>query len=262
MFPAVVVTWANNQVDRMILLAFLGVSVVGIFGAAARIAMLIGLLVTIFQQAWTPIAIENIDNESGRNEFYRRALNYYAGAMAAIALVLVAFSKEVLALLVPTEYLAGYVVIPWLIGAQILHGSGGITNLGMLISKRTFGNSIAAWTGVAVNLGLGLLLIPQVGIWGAALGSFFAELVFTSLLWRFSVQVTDIQFDRQRLLGVLGCYVVTCGLVIVTYEFVANPVQSLITRSLLLGIALCVIIYLTMDAFLLRGFTTVQKIFR
>lgn len=250
--PAVAVTWANNQIDRIILLGFLGLGMVGIYGAAARIVTIIGLLVTIFEQAWTPLAIAFIDNESGRNEFYRRILNYYAGAMAAIALVVAAFCRELLAIFVPAEYQSGYVVIPWLIGALILQGSGSITNIGTLISKRTFGNSIAAWTGAAVNAGLGLLLIPHIGIWGAALGSFLAAAIFTGMLWRFSVRLAEVRFDTRNVLCILGCYVVTCSAIIAAYEFIGDPVQSLVIRLLLLTAALSVIVFLTVDVSIVR----------
>lgn len=248
MFPAVAMTWVNSQADRIILLALLGLGVVGIFGAAAKVALIIGLVVSVFQQAWTPLAISHINNESGDYGFYRRALNYYAVTMTTIALVLAAFSKELLALLVPEEYQGAYVVIPWLIGARILQGSGSITNLGMLISKRTFGNSIAAWIGAAANITLGLLLIPHIGIWGSAIGSFLAGFIFTSLLCRFSMRVADVRFDLQIVLGILMCYIGASGAFIVICEFVHNPVQSLLARAFVLVIAICSIFCLGIDA--------------
>jgi O-antigen/teichoic acid export membrane protein len=253
MFPAVAMTWVNSQADRFILLALLGIGAVGVFGVAAKIALIVGLVVSVFQQAWTPLAIAQINDESGRNEFYRRALNYYAGSMAMIALVLVAFSKEVLSLLAPVEYQAAYVVIPWLIGARILQGSGNITNLGMLISKRTFGNSVAAWIGAATNVAIGLLLIPHVGIWGAAIGSFIAGLIFTSLLCRFTMRLSNVHFDLLKVFGILLCYVITCIAFIVTYEFVIDQDQSLIARTLILCISICIISFLSIDASALRA---------
>jgi O-antigen/teichoic acid export membrane protein len=245
MFPAVVVTWINNQADRLLLLVFLGLGAVGVFSAAAKIVLIVGLLVSIFRQAWDPLAMELIDSdEARRNEFYRRVLNYYAGAMAAIALVFVAFSREILALVTSTEYQSGYVIIPWLIGAQIFHGSSSITNLGMLVSKRTFGNSIAAWTGAVVNIGLGVLLIPVFEIWGAAIGSFLAELIFTGMLWRFSARAASIQFDTWTIFWILIGYLITSSTVIAVYEFVENPVQSFVFRFLLLCLIISCIVRL------------------
>ena len=262
LFPAVVVSKINRSLDRVLLVSFLGLGAVGLFGAAARIAMIISLLVDVFRQAWVPLAIAQIDGGGERNEFYRRALNYFAGSMTGIALVIAAYSPELMGLLVPVEYQAGYAVIPWLVGAQILHGSAQFTNLGMLISKKMFGNSKAAWTGVAVNITLAVFLIPRFGIWGAAIGSFVGSLVFTSLLYRSSMAVADVRLDLGKLCGILGCYVASCIGFIAAYEFVSGPAQSLALRSLLLGITLWAVFYLSVDAPALGALRSLQSSLR
>ena len=196
MFPSVFVTWLNNQADRFLLLFFLGLGAVGIFGASAKIVSIITLLVTIFRQAWSPLSIDALDKEeSERNEFYSKGLNYYMLIMFSIAIVIVLLSKPLLNLLVPDEYHAGYIIIPWLLGAKILHGAASFTNLGTVISKKTSANSIAAWTGAILNVGFGLLLIPKYGISGAAIGSFVAEFVFFSILWFVTIRLTTVKFN-------------------------------------------------------------------
>lgn len=262
MFPAVAVTWVNRQADRIIILTLLGVGMVGIYGVGAKIALIIGLITSVFQQAWTPLAIAQINNVSERNDFYRRALNYYAGSMAVVALMLVAFSKEVLGLLAPAEYQTAYIVVPWLVGAHILHGSGNFTNLGMLISKNTFGNSIAASIGAISNVAIGLILIPYYGIWGAAIGSFVAGLIFTSLLCRYSMRICDVRFDLLKLFGILLCYVVACVAFNLTYEIIGGQAQSLILRTLLLITAIGIILSLSLDASAFRTIRSIVKLKR
>ena len=151
--PAVIISWGNRQVDRIILLSFLGLGAVGTYGAAAKIAMIIGSLVVVFRMAWLPLAMKNIASSS-RNAYFRRTLTGYLAAMICLGLGLSTYSRELLVFLTTKEYSAGYIVIPWLIGAQIFYGSGNITNIGMLISKKTAGNSIAALFGAVVNVTL------------------------------------------------------------------------------------------------------------
>jgi O-antigen/teichoic acid export membrane protein len=210
-------------------------------------------MASIFQQAWTPLAIERIADEAGRNEFYRRALNYYAGTMTVLALFLAAYSSELMLLLAPAEYQAAYVVIPWLIGARILSGSGSITNLGMLISKRTIGNSIAAWIGAFANIAIAVVLIPLIGIWGVAIGAFVAALIFTSLLCFFTIRVTDVEFDLGKVFSILLCYVLSCTAFVVVTELVTNSPQSLGIRTALLAIAVAAVLSLTIDGPALRA---------
>lgn len=209
MFPAVFVTWLNNQADRFLLLYLLGLGAVGVFGASAKIAAIIAMLVTIFRRAWSPLAIDAIeDDEQSRNEFYKKTLNYYLVTMLSIGLVITLLSQQILNLLVPQEYHYGYVIIPWLIGAKILHGAASMTNLGTVISKKTIGNSIAAWSGAIVNVCLGLILIPIYGISGAAIGSFVAELIFMSILWYISLKLTSVRYNTSLILLMIIIYVI------------------------------------------------------
>jgi enterobacterial common antigen flippase len=253
LLPSVAIGWLNKQVDRFLLLTLLGLSAVGTFGAAARLASIISFLVMVFRQAWLPLSIESMGAEKGRSEFYRRALNYYSGFMLCCALPLIAYSKEILTVLVPAEYHPGYVAVPWLIGAFLLHGSANLTNIGMLLSKRTGGNSTAAAIGAISNIGLALLLIPRFGILGAGIGSFTAQLVFTALLWHRSTLVSDVRFDTQKLLAVLSIYVSMSILMICITESALLPLPSLFLRTVLLVVSLGTVLTLTIDESVYRS---------
>lgn len=257
MVPAVMVSKINSSLDRVLLLGFLGLGVVGIYSASARIAMVMNLLVSVFQQAWTPLAMKVIENESERAEFYRRGLNYYVGAMVVIGLVIGAFAKELVALLVPVEYQSGYVVIPWLVAATILHGTASFTNLGMAIKKKTFGNSKAAWSGAVVNIVLGVTLIPSIGIWGAAIGSLVGSLIFTTLLYRYSKAVVEIHFDVSKLIGIFACYMISGAIFVSVSEYVDDYFWSLILRTALLLVSIIVVAYLAADSHVYRSLRSV-----
>jgi len=207
-FPAVFVTWFINASINLSFTEFKAPVI-------SQIAAIILLLVTIFRRAWSPIAIDTLEkDEHTRNEFYRKALNYYIVGMFTIALLVVLLSKPLLNLLVPEEYHYGYVIIPWLIGAVILHGAASMTNLGTVISKKTIGNSIAAWIGAIVNVTIGLILIPIYGIVGAAIGSFVAEFIFMATLWFISVRLTSVRFDKMIVLGSVTIYILISILII------------------------------------------------
>jgi O-antigen/teichoic acid export membrane protein len=252
LFPAVAVTHVNRYADRVILVLFLGLASVGVFAAAARIALIMGLLVDITRQAWLPFSMSALEEKATRGEFFRRALNYYAGALLLAGLIISAYCRELMAVFVPDEYLAGYAVIPWLMLGQILSGSAQFTNLGILITRKTSRISIAAWAGASVNIGIGLILIPRIGIWGAAIGSAVAGLILTALSYWFSQRVCELKFDSRKVLAMLGCYVVGCATIVGAYELVVDPFPSIIVRSVALLLAACIILWLTIDAPILR----------
>jgi len=260
LLPSFLSLWINSQLDRLLLLLFTGLGGVAVFGAAARIGQVNSFLLTVFQQGWAPYSMLLIKT-SERDEVYRRLFNYYAGLFASLGLALTAVSPELFAFLLPGEYHRGYVLIPWLIGSAILHRSAALTKLGMVVGEKTAGISVASWIGVTLNFVIALFLIRAFGVAGAAIGSFVAELVFTSLLWRFSVQKSDVRFDTRAILVVLLSYIVCSILLLVVAETVAGP-MSIIYRAGLVLVAIGLIGYQTIDESVLRFLGLLSRRFR
>ncbi|MFC1936377.1 lipopolysaccharide biosynthesis protein [Chloroflexota bacterium] len=246
--PGIMVGWVNNQVDRLILLAFLGLDSVGIFGVAARLGSSIKLLTTIFRRAWIPYRMLFISSPpEERNPFYRSVLNYYTGLIFTLALGIISISPEIFQLLFPPEYYDGYVIMPWFIGSIILHDAGSITGLGILISEKTYASSIASWSGAILNVILATLLIPLYGINGAAIGTFLAEMTFAGIQWYFTVRFSDIKFSLSTVISVLFYYISSAILLL----WVAKAIQpwwiSLSIRLIILTIAALLIINHSID---------------
>lgn len=206
--PAIAITWVNNQSDKYMLLFYLGLDQVGVFGASSKIAALSALVITIFRQAWAPLSMKAINDINSREDFYSKGLNIYIGSMFLFGFLLVTFSKEILNIIVPKEYQIGFVVIPWLIAAKILHGSAVFTNLGLLIEKNTKYNSIAALVGVIVNILIGVLLIPKIGLLGASIGAFVSEFIFTSILAFISFKLINLRFSIGKIGFIILLFIV------------------------------------------------------
>lgn len=234
--PAVLITWANGQFDRVILLTLAGMGVLGIYGAAARLAAVIALAVEVFRLAWMPLAMRQLDAQTTRALFFRRSLTGYAVVMCTLGLLIVAVCRELMTLLTTDEYLSGYVAVPWLVGAQILYGSASITNAGMLATRKTAGNSKAAAVGAVVNVTLGVCLVWAFGLQGSAVGSMTAALIFTVLLMRLSMQELRLPFDRP---AALGCLVIFAASSTAMLALQASwPETSLPARLGVLAVAL------------------------
>ena len=208
-FPSVFAGWVNKQVDRFILLALLGLSGVGLYGAGAKIGGLILLGTTIFRQAWNPLAMSMLKEEAHiRNLFFRRSFNYFAGLFAILTLALIAITPELFSWLVHADYQEAYFVVPWVAGAAIMQASLDFSSIGAIISEKTLPMSIAAWTGAVINILIGLTLIPIFGISGAAIGSFIAAMTANMLLIANTSRVSSINMDKKVLISIFGIYVV------------------------------------------------------
>jgi O-antigen/teichoic acid export membrane protein len=236
MAPAVAIQWFNGQVDRLVLATLLGLSAVGLFGAAAKVAMLVAVLVEAFRLAWLPLAMRKLDDLPGRSSFFRKALTTYLAALLGASVVLAAFAPELLLALTTPSYAPAHTAIAWLAGAQVLLGAANITNAGLLASGKTVGNSVAAAIASVVGVALALVLVPRFGLDGSAFGTFVAALVFAAALLVLSRREIALHFDVALALFLVGTYV-AANVGLLALHHVA-PGQSLAARGALLLAAL------------------------
>jgi O-antigen/teichoic acid export membrane protein len=251
MLPSLLSTWINRQTDRIMLLWLVGLSGVATYAAAAKIGMVISFLLNVFWQSWQPYSMLILKNNR-RDELYRRMFNYYAGGFAVVSLFFVAAGPEMFRMLMPAEYHRGYFVLPWFIGALVLHYSGAFTPIGMLVSEKTAMISIASWIGVLFNILLGLCLIYLCGVQGAAIGMFIAELTRTSILWWFSRKTLPIAFDMRIVVSILIAYTLCSLFLVITPVMLRDATYSCAVRITALGITIVYIMRVTMDEFMVR----------
>lgn len=246
LIPAILVTWVNKQADRFLLLSFIGIEAVGVYGAASKIAVVFVLLVTVLRQAWLPLMMETLEKpEVERDQFLLRVFRLYWAILIGLAALFVAFSREILALLVPDEFVAAYVVIPWLVLSSIIHGSGSIVNVGTIISRRTYLNSVAATIGALLNVGAGVLLIPRFEYWGASIGSVIAELAMIGFLWIWTSKKHNVRFDLRFFILIVSGYLLMSVLSLMSYTYTSELQSLLIRIAALIGVWFAVYVLLS-----------------
>jgi O-antigen/teichoic acid export membrane protein len=246
LIPSVAITWVNKQADRFVLLSYMGLSVVGIFAAAARLSGIIELFTSIFQKSWNPFAYSIIDNPvKDRDLFYRRAMDYFTVVSLTLGLGLIAISPEIFHLLVPPDYWPGIVLVPWIVGASLLHVSGVITGIGIVVSEKMLPNTLAAWVGALLNVGLAILLIQRWGLEGASIGRYFAAIVRTAILIYFTHKLSSVRFNLRVLLLNLFLFSFGSEAMLVINNFASTSAASLFVRLVVFFVATAVSVQVT-----------------
>jgi O-antigen/teichoic acid export membrane protein len=203
--PAIMVTWANEQADRLILLWLSGLGGVAIYGAAAKTALIFHFAASMFRHAWRPYSMTLLEADD-RNAIYRSVLRVYMAGFAIVGLAFTAAAPELFSLLVPQAYARGVACIPWLVGTALLYQSISITNLGLIVSRRTSEISRIAALAVLLNVAISIPLILAVGIEGAAIGAFIAVAALSALLLHGSNRAAGLAFQWRSLLGPTGVF--------------------------------------------------------
>jgi O-antigen/teichoic acid export membrane protein len=196
LMPAVMMTWFNTEIDKILLIKFSTIDAVGIFAVAEKFSGLIILIISIFSLAWTPISLEIINfNKNDRDRFYKKIFSLYSLMLFGIATLFFLFIPFLLDSLFNDIYSKSLYIIPWLIGAYIFKGASSITGIGVLISKKTFFNSIVSVFGGMINLIVGIWAIPRYGLLGAAVGMFFSQFFIMLAQSILSQRLVGIKFN-------------------------------------------------------------------
>ncbi len=181
--PGTLAFFLMQYLDRYYINEYKGLEAVGLYGVGARISSLINLFLMGFQGAWNPIVMKTF-RDPGASERFERVFTYYLFVVAMILVWLSLFGREILLLLTPKVFSEGYVVVPTLILAAILASVGGYFTYGIQIAEKSSYRLAINLIALVINIGLNIVLIPLMGIIGAALATTisFVFLAFASMI--------------------------------------------------------------------------------
>ena len=247
--PGSLSSWVVNSSDRYLIALFLGAAAVGYYSpgytAGTTIAMISAPLATLLPAVLSKHYDEN--NIADIRTILSYSLKYYIGIALPCVFALSVLSKPIL-LVLTTQQIAtnGYLVTPFVAAGSALLGAYSLLVIVIALKKKTAIIGTIWALAAALNFGLNLVLIPYLGLVGAALTTFLAFLLAFVLITIYSFRY--FKFDVNG--GFIAKSV--CGSIITAlFLLLWNPAGLL---SIVLAIALAAAIYLSI-LLALRGFT-------
>lgn len=158
--PAMERTLTNN---------LLGTEQLGLYAAAAKIAMIIMLIAGAFQTAWGPFSL-SLYKQADAAQTYNWVLKLFTLCMCAFALILTLLAEPLICALATARYSGAVCAVFPLVMGLAIQAISWITEIGIGISKRSYLNLYSHTTFIVSTLvGIGLLA-PTFGILGVGLG--------------------------------------------------------------------------------------------
>ena len=172
---------------------------VGVYALAARIGMLIHVLLIIpFGQIWSPVRLE-MRTKPGATEFFGRVLTYYLLAGMTFALTLTLFSPEVVGLLArQADYAAAARAVPLVVCAHLIYGLSGVLDAGIIFSRRIYLTATMAAIALAANAASNIVLVPRLGFMGAGHSLLISMAVFSIGIGLISNRLFPILVEWKR----------------------------------------------------------------
>jgi O-antigen/teichoic acid export membrane protein len=164
-----------NIGDRFLLLAYLGPEATAVYEWAARFGGVVNVfLVQSFVLAFTVLGLKALD-ESGSADLHRQSFRHFAALAGWVTLGLALFVADVSRLLTDDpEFIATEALVLLVGGGFAFYGLYFVVVNVLYAAGRTAAVALTVGAAALLNLGLNAVLIPTMGIAGAAVATLVA----------------------------------------------------------------------------------------
>jgi O-antigen/teichoic acid export membrane protein len=222
--------------DKFILPFFVSLADVGVYGMAVSFGLTQKLFLSAFESAWAPFYYATI-REPDAPRVFRTVSTYGVAILALLTAGISAVGTDAMRAMSHGRFLAPddprwadvSVVIGFTGIGVFFQGIYLLTSIGLNITRRTQYYPVATMTAAATNIGLNLLLIPRLGIVGAAWANGVAYAVQAVLGYVLSQRFYPVAYEWGRIarVAIAGLVAYVAAILLPAIEFSTNPRSTL-----------------------------------
>jgi O-antigen/teichoic acid export membrane protein len=246
--PTALCYWLINLGDRYVIGYFMGADAVGVYSASYGLGSLIAFFYAPIPIALFP-AITNL-YENNKIQELKQHLKYSLKFFLMFAIPaffgLLILSKSLLTTLTTSEFVGGYMIVAIIALATILFNCGNINVNVLYLLKKTRTIGLLYGTLALINMVLNIILVPFIGIIGAAIATLITFMAQVFVVSTISFKRISYDIDFKFIMKSI-----TASIIMAFVVWNLNPygaVNILIAVGIATGVYVGVLV-------LLRGFT-------
>lgn len=208
--PAGIAAMMIQVIDRPILEALTDRATVGIYQANYRLGVFMMLIVSTYDFAWRPFFLSHAADPEAK-PLFARILTYYTLLMSAVFLALSFFLEDIVKIplfwgrsVLPEAYWGGLAIVPVVLLGYLFLGMSNNMVAGIYIEKKTRYLPPVTFAGAATNIGVNYLLIPRMGMMGAAVATLLSYFVMAVIVYFIGRRVYPVPYETGRILKIAG----------------------------------------------------------
>ena len=196
--------WLLNVSDRWLLGLLLGIGAtealteIGVYSLGYQLGYAIGLAAISFNAAWLPVLYRVGDGKGGATVL-REATTVVSGAFIALSAGLAIAAPHLIGLIAPAEWAAAADVAAVVGFASAANAAALMFASGIYLARTTGVMPLLTVIAAAANITFNLILIPVVGIMGAAWATLAAYVVLAVVTALVAERRRRVGFDWRRL---------------------------------------------------------------
>ncbi len=246
--PAGLAGMAMQVIDRPIVKALTNDATLGIYQLNYRLGIFMMLIVGMFDYAWRPFFLNHAHDEDAK-KLFSKVFTYFTLGMMIIFLTVSLFIEDIVRMKIagkqffPPVYWQGTPIVPWVLLAYVFTGAYTCFVVGVYLEKKTKYLPFVTGAGALINVGANLILIPLLGILGAALSTLLSYIVMAVGMYFASQKYYRIEYEWNIIAKISGS---ALCLFFLYRSLSLEPlrISSFVVKLLLLGMFGIVLIFL------------------
>lgn len=199
LIPNATSLWANNAVGRYVIIFFIGASGNGIFAVATKITNILSILYAMFLQAWQLSAISEYESKD-RDKVFSNVFEKFIMLMVIASSAILVIEKTALRYFVNDMYFDAWKIIPFILIGTILSSFAEFIGISYLAAQQTKGLMKTTFYSAVLSLGLNLLFVPIMGLYGTGVAMIISYFVLLVVRIKDTAGFVKITIDYKKLM--------------------------------------------------------------
>jgi len=197
LIPNTVSWWFINMSSRYILACVCGVGLSGMFASACKMAALISIFSTIFQQSWQYASVKEMQ-DANEKSFYEQVFNKYSLFLFVAGALLIMLTPFLSRIILRGSFYGAWIYSPLLLFSAILSCFSVFFGNFYTMRLKSKGLMTTTIAGGAANVFICFIAIPAIGAWGALAANIISYLIMTALRVKGSKRLVGFSVSMNR----------------------------------------------------------------
>jgi O-antigen/teichoic acid export membrane protein len=233
--PAGMAAMLMQVIDKPIVERLTNLDTLGIYNANYKLGIFMMLFVSMFQFAWQPFFLKHASDDNAK-QLFARVFTYFTIAGSIIVVFLSLFMENITELgfggvhFLGEAYWGGRNIIPVILLGYLFYGFYVNFNASFYIKEKSIPIPVLLGAGALVNVALNFLLIPFIGIMGAALATLGSYVVISAFFFWYGRKLFEIDYEFRKIFSILGLIAVVF---IIYYLFISGENVSFFIKLII-----------------------------
>lgn len=220
LIPNGIAWWLNSASDRIFIVSMMSAGANGIYAMANKIPNMLSMLTNIFFQSWQISAVEEYNDKDSKH-FISNVFSSFLSFMFLGALVILLIIEPLFKLIIDKNYFVGWRLTPFLLLAIIYASVASFLGTIYTATKNTVPVFTTTVWGAILNILLTIILIPELGLTGAAFANVLSFGVVSALRLKDIIRVDKIKLKISKILLLHIIYILCSAIILLINNYLA-----------------------------------------